>query len=106
MQPLARDKARNASMHHRRAVHEQAGCATLGRMAAVTSILGRLAGVEPTHTCWNTLIGTFGVAGDMDGAYVVWQRMLKRGMTPDKYTRVLSLPAMRTCNIPRILSGA
>ena len=93
-------------MHHHRAVHEQAGYATLGWMAAVTSILGRLAGVKPTRICWNTLIGTFGVAGDMDGAYEVWQRMLKSGMTPDRYTQVLPLPAERICNILRILSGA
>lgn len=39
---------------------------------------------------WNTLLGAFGTAGDMDGAYEVWQNMLQSGLTPDRHTQVCS----------------
>ena len=40
---------------------------------------------------WNTVLGAFARADDMDGAYAVWQRMQAAKVLPDHITqRVLS----------------
>lgn len=46
-----------------------------------------LRNIEICQTEWNSLLSLYNAAGDMDGAYAVWQRMVKTGVVPDEVTQ-------------------
>ncbi|PRW51133.1 Glutathione S-transferase theta-2B [Chlorella sorokiniana] len=57
-----------------------------GRASEVVERLMPQAGVAPSLTVWNSLLGAYGRAGSVDAAYAAWLRMLESGTIPDDCT--------------------
>ncbi|KAL0055686.1 hypothetical protein WJX82_003200 [Trebouxia sp. C0006] len=54
-----------------------------------------LRNIEISHTEWNSLLSLYNAARDMDGAYAVWQRMVKAGVVPDEVTQRILVQCFR-----------
>lgn len=67
-------------------LHVHAKCGELSKVLEIFHGMEDEFGVKPNLNCWNILINAYGRAGEVDGAFYQFRKLLQSPIRPDSYT--------------------